>query len=637
MRNMRLVCYLVTSAIPGVSAFLRIPKITKRSGRHIWRRRALFVLGCLVVAFLLVVLIDSAVYNNKVHAGITIAGRSVAGLTRDEAAIRVEQSVKEAWGTEVTLKSGSKTWTITPADVGLKVDVKTAVSVAMDITREGNLLTNLGRRLKLLSTDEDVALQGAYDGNLMARVLYAVAQQLDLAPVDAGIAVDGDDARFLEGRKGLLVDRATLREQLKTALLTFRPVEITVPMRVKEPTLVVEDHRQAVEDAGSMVGGPVTLRSGDGNQWELTPEQIGAYMGFVSDDNDGVSTLGVFLSADKMSPFLKEVAAKVDVEPVDARFKTSGGKVWVELGKMGRALDFEATARALTAAALSTTDRTAKTVMIEVEPDLMAKEAEAMGIRTRLSTFTTKYEGTPERQTNVRIATEYTSYVILAPGEEYDFIKQIGPRTAERGYQLAPGIAYREMEDVLGGGICQVSTTLFNAAFFAGLKIVERKNHSIYIDHYPKGRDATATSNGPNMRFLNDTKHHILIRGASDGITTTFDIYGTDDGRKVNHSTGDFYNKTRRAVWEIKASWLKPGVTRIRVTGQEGRSIDVLRTVTAKDGTVIHEDKFMSTWKMITREVEVGVGSTTTTTLPAPAADSGPGATPGPTTGTTIP
>ena len=105
----------------------------------------------------------------------------------------------------------------------------------------------------------------------------------------------------------------------------------------------------------------------------------------------------------------------------------------------------------------------------------------------------------------------------------------------------------------------------------------------------------------------------------------------------MNHSTGDFYNKTRRAVWEIKASWLKPGVTRIKVTGQEGRSIDVLRTVTAKDGTVIHEDKFMSTWKMITREVEVGVGSTTTTTLPAPTADSEPGATPAPTTGTTIP
>ncbi|MBN1321536.1 MAG: VanW family protein [Thermoleophilia bacterium] len=615
---------------------MRIPKTTKRSRRQIWRRRALFVVGCLIVAFLLVVLIDSAVYNNKVHAGVTIAGRSVSGLTRDEAAIRIRQAIRESWGTEVTLKNGSKTWTVTPGDVELEADVESAVSTALDITRKGNFLVDLGRRLKLLFIDEDVALQGAYDGNLMARVLYGVAQQVDLAPVEAGIAIDGDEVRFVEGRKGLLVDRATLREQLKAALLTFQPVEVAVPMKVKEPALVVEDHRQAVKDAESMVSAPVVLRSGN-SKWELTPEQIAAYMGFVSEDRGGVPTLAVFLSADKMSPFLREVATKVDVEPVDARFKTSGAKVWVELGKMGKALDFEATAQALTAAALTTEDRAAKAVMVEVEPDLMAKEAEAMGVRTRLSTFTTKYEGTAERQTNVRITTEFTSYVILAPGEEYDFIKQIGPRTAERGYQLAPGIAYREMEDVLGGGICQVSTTLFNAAFFAGLKIVERKNHSIYIDHYPKGRDATATSNGPNMRFLNDTGHHILIRGASDGITTTFDIYGTNDGRQVGYSTGEFYDKVPRAVWEIKASWLEPGVKSVRVSGQEGRSIDVVRTVTAKDGTVIHKDKFTSTWKMITREIEVGVGSTTTTTLPDATTGSEPGATPGTTTGTTSP
>jgi len=276
-------------------------------------------------------------------------------------------------------------------------------------------------------------------------------------------------------------------------------------------------------------------------------------------------------------------------------------------------------------------------VVKSTDPERTTEEAEAMGIKDLLATYSDSYGGTANRQHNVRITTEYTSYVILAPGEEYDFIKQIGPRTAERGYQLAPGIAYREMEDVLGGGICQVSTTLFNAAFFAGLKIVERKNHSIYIDHYPKGRDATATSNGPNMRFLNDTKHHILIRGASDGITTTFDIYGTNDGREVSYSTGQFYDKVPRAMWEIKASWLNPGVKVIRVAGQEGRSIDVVRTVTAKDGTVIHKDKFTSTWKMITREIEVGVGSTTTTTLPAGTAGSEPGTTPGPTTGTTSP
>ena len=106
----------------------------------------------------------------------------------------------------------------------------------------------------------------------------------------------------------------------------------------------------------------------------------------------------------------------------------------------------------------------------------------------------------------MRITTQYATNVLLAPGQAYDFDRQIGPRTEARGYKLAPGIVGpNTLEDVLGGGICQVSTTMFNAVFFAGLKVTERHNHSIYISHYPKGRDATVTAGGKNLRFVNDT------------------------------------------------------------------------------------------------------------------------------------
>ncbi len=217
----------------------------------------------------------------------------------------------------------------------------------------------------------------------------------------------------------------------------------------------------------------------------------------------------------------------------------------------------------------------------------------------------------------MRITAEYANNVLVAPGDVYDFDKQIGPRTEERGYKLAHGITGPGvLEDVLGGGICQVSTTLFNAAFFAGLEIVERKNHSIYIDHYPKGRDATVSAGSPNMRFRNDTGHYILVRGASNGIVTTFNIYGTDDDRTVSYKTGEFYDVEEMTKITYKASWLGPGTTYIRMSGQDGKKIEVSRTVKAKDGTVIHDNVFISTWKMIPQEVEVGTGSTTTTKPP---------------------
>ena len=163
---------------------------------------------------------------------------------------------------------------------------------------------------------------------------------------------------------------------------------------------------------------------------------------------------------------------------------------------------------------------------------------------------------------------------------------------------------------MFGGGICQVSTTLFNAVFFAGLEVVERKNHSIFIDHYPKGRDATVTADGPNLRFRNDTKHYILVRGASDGVSTTFVVYGTSEGRKVTYTTSDFYDVVARTDVAIPNPKLGPGTTLINTGGQSGRGIKVVRTVKTGSGSVIHRDTFISTWVMIPRQIEVGTGTT---------------------------
>ncbi|MCE5253213.1 MAG: VanW family protein [Actinomycetia bacterium] len=582
-----------------------------RPGRK--RRRALLIVGSLVAVLALAVLIDSALYYGKVHAGVSVAGRSLGGLTHDEAVALVTRVTKETGNSAVVLESGDKKWTVTPADVGAKVDIAGAVAAALDVSRKSNFLIDLGRRFTLFFDGEDIPLQGTLDTTLLDALLGEVAQKLDVPPVDAGLAIEGDEITVVEGRKGLVVDRDALAERLRSLLLTFQAAELPVPMVVAEPALRVDETQEAVEQAKIMISAPVVLRA-DSRVWSLTPEQIAAYMDFTAVDRDGVSTLVCHLSADRMGPFLKDLAASVDKAPVDATFGSNGEQAWVIPSAVGKTLDHERTAEALTAAALKTSARTTTAVLVTVQPDLTTEEAGAMGIEDLLGTFTTKWEGTEDRQTNVRITTQYASNVILAPGEVYDFDKQIGPRTEARGYKLAPGITKGELEDVLGGGICQVSTTLFNAAFFAGLEIVERKNHSIYIDHYPKGRDATVSAGGPNIRFRNDTAHHILVRGHSDGITTTFNIYGSDDGRTVSHTTGDFYDEVEMATYEIPAYWLGPGTTYVKIAGQPGKSIKVERTVKAKDGSVLHKDTFVSTWKMITREIEVGTGPTTTTT-----------------------
>lgn len=599
------------------------PERRRRDKRTRKRRRIVIAVAAVIGVLLLGFLIDSALYYNKVHAGVTISGRGFGGMTRNEAAVALREMVDEAGEQPITLVSGTRSWPVMPADVGTRIDVVGAVADAMGATRDSNFIVDSFKRFILYFRDTDVPLEGTVDDEKMDALLAGIAKEIEIPAVNPGLLVVDMEIRPVEGRKGRVVDQEALSADLKALLLTLHTTELEIPMVTVEPNLEAEDNQQAVAQVETMISGPVSLVLDD-NAWKLTEEQIAAYLDFTTEDQGGVLTLVPFLSAAKMELFLEEVANTVYRSPVNASFKGDGTQAWVVPAVEGRKLDPEATAAALTEASLQREDRSTECAVAVVEPDRTTAEAEAMGIRSPLASYTTKWEGTKDRQINVAITTKYASNVILAPGEVYDFDAQIGPRTEDRGYKLAGGITGPGvLEDVLGGGICQVSTTLFNAALEAGLDIVERRNHSLFISHYPLGRDATVSAGSPNMRFRNDTENYILVRGASDGITTTFVIYGTPTGRKVDIQTGDFYDVTPMEEVKYDKSALSPGKTEIKQTGQEGRSIRVTRVVKSADGTVIHNDVFISTWKMIPHEIYVGVG-TTTTKAPSPTTTKAP-------------
>jgi vancomycin resistance protein YoaR len=574
------------------------------------RRLVLFGIGALVLTLVLLVVIDSTLSYNKIHNGVTIAGQSMGGLTRDEAAAALTQYVDAAEQQPITLSSGDSTWTVMPEDVGTSIDIAGTVETAMQVTRKSNFLVDFGRRLKLYSSSIDVPLQGTVDAAKMDTFIVDVAGDLDLPPVDAGLAVDDNGTvSTVEAQSGYVVDRAALQEQLSGLLFTLHGTELEVPMMVKEAEVKAEEETTAMEQAKIVLGAPVTLTYKD-KTWTFSPKQIANYLGFRSEVVAGVSTLVPYISADKMSPFFTEIFAEVGTQPVDATFDSDGAQAWVIPGVNGEVLDPEQTAAALTAATLKTSARTAEVVLVTKEPDRTTAAAQGMGIKDKLAGYTTEWDGGNwERAKNVRVATEYVTDVLVRPGDVYDFDKEIGPRTEERGFYLAKGITGPgKLEDVLGGGICQVSTTLFNTAFFAGLTIVERHNHSIRIEHYPLGRDATVTV-GANMRFKNDTDNWILIRGSSTGIKTTFNIYGTDDGREVSYTTTELYDVVPTVVVSVtntSLAWMTMGLA---FEGQEGGRVMVERTVTWPDGTQ-KKDKFPSYWDMLPKKIEWGYGPT---------------------------
>jgi vancomycin resistance protein YoaR len=572
-----------------------------------------------VAVLLLVILVDAAVYYNKVHAGITVGGQSLSGLTEDEAIAQMNRYVDRAEEKAVTLVYDDQEWEVMPADVGVEIDTAASVSAAMAITRESNFFVDAARRLKLLSSGQDIPLEGTLDSEKLDALLADLAETLDEPAIDAALIITEDGGlEVVESKQGHVVDQDALRAQLTELLFTFHATEIEVPMVVEEPNVEAGDNQAALEQGEIMLGSSLELTSGE-HTWTLTPQKIASYIDFTSEDKNGVSTLVPYISAEKMSAFFEEITPAVSTEAVDATFDSDGTRAWVVPGVQGTTLDPETTAAALNMAALKTTGRTAEVVLIKTDPDLTTAEAEAMGVKDKLAGYDTAYGGTAARQHNVIITTEYATNVFLAPGEEYDFIDIVGPRTPARGYLQAPGIVGPgKLEDVYGGGICQVSTTIFNAAFFAGLKITERHNHSIYIDHYPKGRDATVSDVSPNLRFVNNTDHYIWVRGVSDGVSTTVNIYGTDDGREVTYTTSDFYNITEPSVVSVTDPALGTGTSVVNHEGQQGKQCLVERTITWPNGTT-KVDKFYSTWPPIAKEIAVGtatVTTTTTTTVP---------------------
>ena len=178
----------------------------KRKRSH-KRRRILLAAGIVILVLVLGFLIDSALYYNKVHAGVTVSGQDFGGLTRDEATVALRDLVEEAAEKPVTLTSGNRTWPVMPDDVGTKIDVVGAVLQAMGVSRDSNLLVDGFERILLHFRTTDVPLVGKVDEQKMDQLLAGIAKEIEVPPVNPGLAISGTQIKPVEGRKGRMVDR----------------------------------------------------------------------------------------------------------------------------------------------------------------------------------------------------------------------------------------------------------------------------------------------------------------------------------------------------------------------------------------------------------------------------------------------
>src|SRR5207248_1779008 len=235
----------------------------------------------------------------------------------------------------------------------------------------------------------------------------------------------------------------------------------------------------------------------------------------------------------------------------------------------------------------------------ETPAKLSTQEARAMGITGRVSAYTTYFGGVPNRIHNVQLVAHLVDNKLIAPRATFSFNGTTGERSAAKGFLEAPVIVNGELQTGLGGGVCQVSTTVFNAAYEAGLKITARTNHALYISHYPLGRDATVNYPDVDLRFVNDTGHWLWLRTYVGSYSLTVSLYGTNPQRKVVTETAPLQQTGPIPVKKTKDPTLRKGEKVVDDYGEASYSTHVHRIVYDKNGKVLYDDTWYSSYRSL--------------------------------------
>ncbi len=279
---------------------------------------------------------------------------------------------------------------------------------------------------------------------------------------------------------------------------------------------------------------------------------------------------------------LNELAAALNTEATPARYDKESGTV--KDGTVGVALDVDAARTVLDAA--NEGERVQLPAQITY-PEMTAQELESVLFKDLLGTTTTNVGGTSVRRGNVKLAGEAVNGTVLNAGDIFDYNKVVGQRTTERGYGAAATYVNGQTVDTVGGGICQVSSTIYLASLLSNLEIVERYNHRYYPGYITLGMDATVSWGGPEFRFRNNTDYPIRIDVTYANSKLTVSFYGTKTDDTYVKMTREVLSTTGYETEYVETDELEHGVQKQKQSGYTGYKVKSYRNIYSGDGKLI--------------------------------------------------
>ena len=549
-------------------------------------------------------------FAGRIFPGVQVAGIDVGGLRPQEAALRIGEGINYPQQGKILFRDGDRIWVASPAELGLIVDPESSARNAYQAGRSGWLLERMRAQFHTWYSGRSIAPSLIFDQRIAFAYLSSLAKEIDKPTVEARLELQGTDVIVVPGQIGRSVDITRALVLVSLQLQTMRDAVIDLPIEEIPP--VILDASQQAEQARKILGEPLTLtlpepEAGQAGPWTIDQATLASMLVFERVQTESGLQYQVRLNEESLRTYLSGLSSQLSRAPQNPRFIFNDDTRQLDLiqsAVIGRELDIDASIESIQSKLYAGEHTIPLEISYTNPPVTDQTKGEDIGIRELVHAETSYFYGSSaERVQNIQAAASKFHGLLVAPGETFSMANALGDITLDNGYAEALIIVGNQTIKGVGGGVCQVSTTLFRAAFFAGYPIVERHAHAYRVYYYEKvagnrinpnlaGLDATVFVPLVDFKFTNDTPNWLLmetyVNPSASSITWKF--YSTSDGRRVEWDTTGITNVVPAPEPLYREnSDLPPGTIKQVDWEADGADVTVYRTVYRNDAIYLQD------------------------------------------------
>jgi len=483
--------------------------------------RALGAMGALVLAIALVWAVDTNRHEGRVLRNVTLAGREVGGLDRAKLAAAVRQLAGRYAKSPVQVDAPGGSFVTTTADFRLTLQENATVQAVMDVGRRGSAVERFTGWAARLARPRRAPIRISVDPASVYRVV-AAKDTSRVPATEPGIRADQAELVPVAGKPGTGIDPAKVVQDLPRAAAEDLPIVVKARRGEVPPRFTLADAARLAREGEALTARPLSVTVDD-ERAEVPLAMLRSWLATIPTD----AGLRLTVDAERATADLGGLLPEAGTPPVQTAFEVVDGAVRIVAGTPGSACCSPVAASRIERAVLEKRTEPVQVPLKRVDPTLSTAEAEGLGVREAVGTFTTNHKPNQPRVRNIHRIADLVRGQVIPPGKTFSVNEFVGKRTVEKGFVVDAVIEDGRFTESVGGGISQFATTAFNAAFFAGLEFVEYQSHSLVIGRYPYGREATLSFPHPDLKLRNPSPFGVLIWPTYTDKSITVTLYST--------------------------------------------------------------------------------------------------------------